>query len=585
MLEIRRNRNRTLDYSVVHEIHNEIEIDVLGISGFSVDLKKLKATGGLASPDKMKAVIAIFSEGEFCASTGLSNSLRKVSKQKSKVSPKEKGLGEYAALWSKQSRAAKVKFDVGEVDANSHQEPFEVWVALTDGKGQNKTCVSYPVGYGALPFDTVAESNKVMLLDLPVVGIPTQDDGNVAAKAMGPVGDDDEDNLQRTQAAVGSAYCFKDGEDAKIRLKVQCKQRKIRKEQKKMSSIISSISKFRQDVPQMSGESDPMLDEEGSKRFRPIETSSLRSPSAFTLGEVGASRLPSQTAAPHEEPNSSFQFKADFGSGFPNMPTGPALSGPQSAFKPHPNASSSFALLSKSNPNIKAPIAMKPTTPRTISTASMTKTPSSGEQVNELPVNMGILHPETEEPSELGESRARNRRMRRAKKNAMDHSKGGLLYEAADAHPLNQDSPGRKSLRVPVEIQTNVKPSTAKERDGGDNHSVASVGTAVSVRNGPFDVSCGAFGTLQVFPNGVLWHFNKGQKRSAAAPAYDDDMSLSTIRTRASSQQVVVPWKESVHAYASETGTVSGREKVDPGNGVGTILDSIFRQLGWGGRT
>lgn len=614
MLELRRGRNRNNDVLVTTETQHEIEIDVLGISGFSVDMSvfagstaKKRGVNGVASPDKMKAVIAIFSDGEFCASTGLSNNLKKVWKQSDRSMRSHTSLkdDEFMALWSRRSRSAKVKFDVGDFTSHDHQEPFEVWVALTDGKGEDRTCVSYPIGYGILPFQRVVESKKAILLDLPVIGIttPKDDDSEAGSRASNTENRrNGEDQLQKNQATVGSVYRFDNNGGAMVRLKVQCRRRK-QKVDKKMNNLISSISKFR-DIPAShhQSESAPILDEDGgSKTFRPIETSSLVSESAYTLGDVAVNRLTSK-AAPEQQPqaqNPGSFFETDFPpldfSGNDDSAK-PAFTAPQSAFTAIQKIDASSpsmltpSFVTPTRSGIRKPVALKATSTPTCSTDSLTKSPNRSEQINggsathsqpkevESPIDLGMIDPTLEEPSELGESRARNRRLRKArKKGSAVVSSGGFHYEAADAGSFAQmDSAAKKdrlaNYRIPGEIQTNSRRSSSRTRDDNSQAShVTYVQSIVSKKDAAmnFDQSCGALGNFLEFPTGLVLQ-KVHQAADNPSVVYDDDQTLSTIETKNSSQ--IVPWRESVRAYATEAAN-EDNNKVGTEGVVGGLFD------------
>ena len=591
MLELRRGRSQSHDYPLMGTLH-EMEIDVLGITGITVDRSKLQKSGGrnaqgIAPPEKMKAVVAVFSEGHFCASSGLSQPLRKTqSEPKSAAEAKSSRSSEgLIALWGKRSRTSKIKFAIQMDHSISSSDPaiFEMWIALTDGKGENKTCVSFPIGLGTLPVD--GEQSKPFLLDLPIDGLsPNQKQGGDGAAS--PLGSRDEvsssmsggeekKNEERSEEppAVGTVYGLKNHGGAILRLKVECKRKKHKKDRRRAARL-SDLNE------------DQASDDEGSKMFRPIETSSLVSESAYSLGDVVSSRLPTKTLDKHKadlnfllediggiDESQEMDF-SDIGS----RSTRPSVDRSGRSGKPFENGpKSAFTAISPSK-----------TAPLTCSTATIGKSDVSGQPgyplvrlapdstLNGSPLDLGTLDPKQEEPSELGDSlRIHGKQIPVAVEEVSYDDALDLpdLLPGAQSllgDPDKKPAPGapQQFEQVPLVIRTvsqirGKRSASRQKRPLGGNRSGGStdqslvksiVSTAVKKEEMPSCIPyCGVFGPMLRIPLTTLVKDAEGE---LVLRDFEDDHTWSTIETRNSSQ--IVAWHDSVRAYAAETTSVSG---------------------------
>ncbi|KAL7566023.1 hypothetical protein ACA910_011042 [Epithemia clementina (nom. ined.)] len=576
MLELRRGRSQSHDSPLMGTLH-EVEIDVLGITGITVDRSKLagsssKKSNGLSVPEKMKAVVAVFSEGHFCASSGLSHHLRKTPSES--TSQKQ---GSLIALWSKRSRTSKIKFAIQMDQSMTPSDPaiFELWIALTDGKGENKTCVSFPIGLGTLPVD--GEQSKPFHLDLPLSGIAPSNVKDGSGSTAGSNDDlhshvtGEEKKVDENNAelpTVGSVYGLKSHDGSILRLRVECKRKKPRKDRRRTVRL-SDLNE------------DPPSDDEGSKMFRPIETSSLVSESAYSLGDVVSSKLPTKTLDRNRadlgfllndiggiDESQEMDF-SDIGSRPSVDKSGkPLENGPKSAFtaiSPGKTAplTCSTGTIGKSELNSKQKSAM------------VRLVPDSSTVADGSPSDLGTLDPKQEEPSELGDSFRIYRKQIPAPLGGDD-----LNYE--DELELPNLQPGAPSLlgnpdmsgapppqgHVPLVIRTvsqirGKQTPSRNKRPLGDNRSRASaedslnrsiVSTGLKKENSPYCIPyCGVFGPMMKIPINALV---KDGEEELVLRDFEDDHTLSTIETRNSSQ--IIAWHDSVRAYAAETSSIAG---------------------------
>ena len=571
MMEQRRNRKSVFeDESANHQI----ELDLLGINGVSVDplaLHKLRSAGeNLPDPNKMKVVVALFCNSEFCTSTGLSQHLKRVGRKG------QKNRHEYGVRWGKRSRSSKIKFDAGDLVLSSEDVSCELWIALTDGKGEDKTCVSFPIGFGTLPFHSMIQSNQITTLDIPVEAL-------VNDSSMDEVWESGDD-LQRMQAKVGSIYSFNNTENAAIRVRFQCRRKKSKsknyKKNANSSPLASSliVTEDQRNLPvveDITSDKPPEVaprrkvkqvqnihddkDEVGSKQFVPIETSSLVSESAFTMGGVPTSRLDARKGSGN--PSGMHVITDEYGGeDFFAAENVANFSAPQSAFitlhRPVPvtPTESAFATQKRKGKD------------DTCSTESLTRTPRGSEDKRSLcavrlrdqitsPLEMGEINPHVDEPSELGDSIAGPRKSRRDRQNtsALARLKSNALV------PMDESTAGVPSIeRSDIPGVIRAKPPLGLSEN--DINSIASnisriikskkkKGTTANSKMFPTSMlmSCNAFGSFVNYP--------LEQVKEEMRENHADDVTLSTIETRNSSQ--IIPWRDAMRAYAAETTSIT----------------------------
>ena len=617
---MRGRSSQSRDSPLMGSLH-EMEIDILGITGITVDRSKLgsgsggggfykkSSNTGLAAPEKMKAVVAAFSDGQFCASSGLSHQLRKTPSEPNNKNNKKNGRNAESliALWSKRSRTSKIKFVLQLDDSISPEEPaiFEIWVALTDGKGENKTCVSFPIGLGTLPID--GEQNKPFLLDLPMKGLTSMHGKDGEPLSVSPpssseefdsfVGEEkktDQNNHNDVLAAptVASVYGLKNHGGSILRLKVQCKRyknpKKDRRRNRKVSNLQECASHYSDD------EGNDNNDDEDSKLFRPIETSSLVSDSAYSLGDVVSSRLPTITLTNKDRKASDFGIHlnelggtidesqemdfSDIGSLSVDDRNGKTFeNGPKSAF---------------------TAISPSKTAPLTCSSTTVGKCESSGKLNQPVgagsPTDLGTLNPMQDEPSELGDSWRIYRKqvppvpemvnaddelelpelqpglsgdselIRRRKQKELSTQQGQDQQEQETQQQEQQQDQVPMIIRTVSQIKG--KGGSAKRalrhdrpKTSGDGSLVRSI-VSTAVKKDDTTTSCipycGIFGPMLRIPITLL---TNDAEEELVLRDFDDDHTWSTIETRNSSQ--IVAWHDSVRSYAAETSSLVGENR------------------------